>query len=70
MNGRMPRVPAIYERKLKWTLPEVTEGEFLLAEKLRDNYETLSGSEAQVLKQLEAEQQEGMMLALEPDDAH
>ena len=70
VNSRMPRVPAIYERKLKWALPEVSEEEFLMAEKLRDNYETISGSEAQVLKQFEAEQQEGMMLALEPDDAH
>ena len=50
VNSRMPRVHAIYERKLKWVLPEVAEGEFLMAEKLRDNCETISGSEAQMLE--------------------
>ncbi len=62
----LPRTPALYNRKTKWTLKD--DGQALHGD-WRTNYSSLSEHESQVVKQYDAEIADGMMTKMSLGEA-
>ena len=61
VDRKLPRAPAIYERKTKWPRDDP---ELALQPEWQTNYSSLREHEQQVLKQVEEEVEEGMVVRM------
>ncbi|CAK0883391.1 unnamed protein product [Prorocentrum cordatum] len=58
----LPRTPAVYERKLKWALPRLSEDEFAAGDQWAENYSSVRDRPEVIDRYLDEEVAEGRML--------
>lgn len=67
-NGEIPRVPAVYEEKTKWNLPDPTEDHWT-DETVRENYRSALDHMEKVKSQIQKDIEKGDILEMSLDEA-
>lgn len=68
VNGEIPRIPAVYEEKVKWVLPE-GDLERWEEEQLRDNYQSATEHLSAVADQIQEDVETGRVLKMSLEEA-
>ena len=68
VNGEIPRIPAVYEEKGKWVLPE-GDLERWEEEQLRDNYQSATEHFSAVADQIQEDVETGRVLKMSLEEA-